>query len=136
MYIAAALLLLLAPGAAMAWPVHGVITSAFRSPERPDHNGVDIAAPVGTPILAPVAGNVAARYWHADGGNSLLVDYANGMRGGFAHLSGYAVNAGDAVQAGDVLGYVGETGNARGAHLHYTLRDANGEYVNPEHFHA
>lgn len=115
----------------MAWPVPGPITSGFQSPERPTHNGVDIAAPVGTPIRAALPGVVVSRYWHDDGGNSLRVTYDNGYTAGFAHLSAYEVNQGDTFAANAVLGYTGETGNARGPHLHYTVRDPDGEYVDP-----
>lgn len=115
----------------MRWPVVGTITSRFRSPERPTHNGVDIAAPVGTPVLAPDAGTVLEKYWHADGGNSLVVMLDNGDRLGFAHLSGFNVVPAQRFDASDVLGYTGATGNARGAHLHLTVK-RGGDFIDPE----
>lgn len=120
----------------MPWPVVGAITSPFRSADRPDHNGVDIRAAVGTPVRASDAGVVAAQYWHDRGGRSMLVDYANGMRAGFAHLGAYNVADGESFARGQVIAYTGDTGTTTGPHLHYTLRNREGEYVNPQHYHA
>jgi murein DD-endopeptidase MepM/ murein hydrolase activator NlpD len=136
-WIVGGALLLLAAGAAMPWPVVGPIKSGFRTPDRPTHNGVDIAAPVGTPVRASDGGIVASTYYHEAGGNSMLLDYDNGFRAGFAHLSAYNAAEGQRVERGQVVAYTGNTGaHTTGPHLHYTLRDREGEYVNPELHHA
>ena len=135
-WIVGGAVLLVVAGGRMPWPVVGAITSPFQSSDRPDHNGVDIRAAVGTPVRASDAGVVAAQYWHDRGGRSMLVDYANGMRAGFAHLSAYNVADGESFERGQVIAYTGDTGATTGPHLHYTLRDREGEYVNPEHHHA
>lgn len=128
-----ALLLALAYAARrMPWPVAGaVITSGFKTPDRPTHNGVDIRAAVGTPILAPFAGVVTERYTHERGGRSLVVHLDNGLRAGFAHLSEWVASVGDRFRAGDLLGYTGNTGTTTGPHLHYTL-SRDGMPLDPE----
>lgn len=135
-WIVGGAVLLVVAGGRMPWPVVGAITSPFQSPDRPDHNGVDIRAAVGTPVRASDAGVVAAQYWHDRGGRSMLVDYANGMRAGFAHLSAYNVADGESFSRGQVIAYTGDTGTTTGPHLHYTLRNREGQYVNPQHYHA
>ncbi len=135
-WIVGGAVLLVVAGSRMPWPVVGAITSGFRSAERPEHNGVDIRAAVGTPVRASAPGVVAEQYWHERGGRSMLVDYANGMRAGFAHLSAYNVADGESFERGQVIAYTGDTGATTGPHLHYTLRNTEGEYVNPGHYHA
>ncbi len=95
------------------------------------HRGLDLAAPRGTPVHATAEGVVirAGRY----GGYGLLVelDHENGIRTRYAHNSRLAVRPGDRVRRGTVISYVGSTGRANAAHLHYEVM-LNGEAVNPE----
>lgn len=111
------------------------MTSRFRTASRPDHNGVDLRAPIGTPVTAP-RGGVVVRSWDSyRGGRSLLVELDNGLVLGLAHLSERLVETGDVVQAGQMIAHTGNTGVTTGPHLHLTLRRA-GELVDPEKYFA
>lgn len=124
-------------------PVKGRITSKFGYRIHPItgvkgsyHNGTDIAAPTGTPIIAPMAGKVTSMYTHDKGGVTLIAHHINGWRTGYAHLDRYAegLKRGDEFGQGDVIGYVGNTGASTGPHLHFTLTDPNGTKQDPELF--
>ncbi len=91
------------------------------------HRGVDMMAATGTPIVAPVSGTVNHGY-DGLGGNNFTMTGDNGWHLYGAHLSGYGQSG--RVVAGTVIGYVGETGNAQGAHLHYEIH-IGGTPVNP-----
>lgn len=99
------------------------------------HTGQDFAAPAGAPIYAAHAGRITRRWWDVfpdgspAGGNMLTIGSA-AFSTRYAHLSGYAVREGDEVQAGQLIGYVGATGAATGAHLHFELQLPGG-YVDP-----
>jgi murein DD-endopeptidase MepM/ murein hydrolase activator NlpD len=120
-------------GTLQACPVAGAVSfvdswGAGRSGGR-RHKGVDMMASIGTPVVAPVGGSVTHRS-NRVGGRSF---YLTGNDGNFyygTHLSGYG-NAGS-VSAGDVIGYVGDDGNARGIpHLHFEVHPGGGSAVNP-----
>lgn len=91
------------------------------------HNGMDMGAPVGTKIYAPLTGTVrnAANTDLVPGcyswGQWVLIDHPNGLSSMFAHLSAISVTPGQKVKTGDVIGYVGNTGYSTGPHLHFTL---------------
>lgn len=92
------------------------------------HDGIDLPAPEGTPIVAPVAGTVSiVRPWSgtaADAsGNRVAVDDNNGYRWWFLHLSSIAVVKGTNVSPGQILGMVGNTGRSTGPHLHLQIQD-------------
>jgi murein DD-endopeptidase MepM/ murein hydrolase activator NlpD len=118
------------PGGGMVCPVPGaVFRNGFGDP-RPggrSHEGIDMVAATGTPIVAPVSGVVAHG---ADplGGNNFTLQGSDGRFYYGAHLSGYG-QAGS-VAAGTVVGYVGETGHAFGAHLHIEIH-VGGVPINP-----
>lgn len=106
------------------------INSGYRTKERPNHNGVDIASPTGTPIYAPLDG-VVSSVWNDTtygGGNSIILLHGvdQNIRTGYAHLSKFNVTKGKSVKAGDVIGFVGSTGRSTGPHLHFTLRYKQG----------
>jgi murein DD-endopeptidase MepM/ murein hydrolase activator NlpD len=116
-----------------AWltPVIGRFTSGFGMRNGSFHNGIDIAAPTGTPIKAPIDGKVHSRFTSDRGGNSLILMHAQtGHTTGYAHLSAFNVKVGDEVKKGDVIGLVGNTGVSTGPHLHFTVKH-NGNYIDP-----
>ena len=100
------------------------------------HNGLDYAAPLGSPVLAAHVGVVQVGFDERGYGNYVKVVGAR-LTTIYAHLSHVSVNAGDRVQAGDQLGNVGSTGNSTGPHLHFGLRiagvrnQAYGGWVDP-----
>lgn len=96
------------------------------------HQGVDYAAPSGTPVIAAGDGKVIFRGWRGGYGNTVILQHANGVTTLYAHLSrfGKAARYGSRVRQGEVIGYVGATGLATAAHLHYEYRK-NGVHLNP-----
>jgi murein DD-endopeptidase MepM/ murein hydrolase activator NlpD len=98
---------------------------AFTQSYYPGHSGVDLAAPVGTPVLAADSGVVIFSGWTAaDWGYGILVvlDHGNGWTTYYAHLSGTNVGCGQFVPRGGTVGYVGTTGRSSGPHLHFEMR--------------
>ncbi len=110
------------------WPVIGRITGVYGSqrilngePRQP-HYGVDVAAPVGTPVLAPADGIVSLA--HPDmyfTGGTLMVDHGHGLSSSFMHLSRILVNEGARVRQGEIIAEVGATGRVTGPHLHWGM---------------
>jgi len=101
----------------------GTFTSGFQTSSRPDHQGVDISAPSGTPIRAAACGVVNHISSNNGYGNFICVKHSTSFTTCYAHLSRFSDEGmGDSVRQGEVIGYVGETGNARGAHLHFETR--------------
>jgi murein DD-endopeptidase MepM/ murein hydrolase activator NlpD len=94
------------------------------------HNGVDIAALMGTPVGAACDGVVSDTGWMGGFGNAVVVDHRNGYRTLYGHLSLIGVRRGQSVRAGQFVGRVGSTGWSTGPHLHFTLWQ-NGRYINP-----
>jgi murein DD-endopeptidase MepM/ murein hydrolase activator NlpD len=117
--------------AALTFPVAGrdaaAVKSYFRDPRdggRRDHHGVDIFAPRDTPVVAAADGLVTSVGTNRLGGNVVWVwDPARRQSHYYAHLSSQAVGTGTRVRAGEVVGYVGNTGNARSTppHLHFGI---------------
>lgn len=114
--------------AAFRWPLQGPITGVFGSqrvyngePKRP-HYGVDIAADVGTRVLAPAGGVVTLV--NPDmfySGGTLIVDHGLGLSSTFIHLSRVLVQVGQRVEQGDAIAEVGQTGRANGPHLDWRM---------------
>lgn len=99
---------------------------------RKMHQGTDMAAPSGTPVVAPADGVVVeARRWGGYG-NWLRIRHANGLETGYGHLSRYGsgIRAGQRVRQGQVVAYVGSTGASTGPHLHYEMW-RSGQRINP-----
>lgn len=115
---------------AYAWPAHGTISSGFRPPNRPNHEGIDIAVPTGTPVTAITAGTVILARWNDGFGNQVQVDVGGGRVFSVAHLSEIRVRQGDQVTGGQLLGLSGNTGNSTGPHVHLEIRD-NGVPIDP-----
>lgn len=94
-------------------------------------NGIDIGAPVGTPILAAADGEVIiARSggWNGGYGTYIVIRHKNGTQTLYAHNSRNNVSAGDIVKQGDVIGFMGATGKATGSHLHFEIRGAKNPF--------
>ena len=124
-----------APGI-LAWPVIGTITSPFGYRQNPFggglefHQGLDIAAPMGTTVTAAAAGTVISAGWYGGYGNYILIDHGGGMSTGYGHLSQIFVSDGQQVQKGQAIGAVGSTGASTGPHLHFEVR-INGKPTDP-----
>jgi len=124
------------------WPVIGPITSSFGEREDPVlrngegefHTGVDISAPMGTPIRATADGTVKFAAEQNGYGREVIIDHGNNLETCYAHMSGFAVMAGETVVRGQVIGYVGVSGRTTGgANLHYEVRIHNAP-VNPHKY--
>jgi len=94
------------------------------------HGGIDIAAPWGTPILAPAAGTVAFAGRWSIRGNVVVLDHGTGVHTVHGHMMNFAVAPGQTVASGQPVGYVGSTGLSTGPHLHWEVR-VNGVAVEP-----
>jgi murein DD-endopeptidase MepM/ murein hydrolase activator NlpD len=96
------------------------------------HQGVDYAAPTGTPVIAAGDAQVIFRGWRGGYGNTVILQHTNGVTTLYGHLSrfGKAARYGARVRQGEVIGYVGATGLATAAHLHYEYRK-NGVHLDP-----
>ena len=106
------------PGAVRTQGIHG-------------YNGVDLASPVGTPILAAAEGDVIVSRisgWNGGYGLYVVVKHSNGTQTLYAHMSRNAVAVGDHVTQGQVIGYVGNTGRSTGNHLHFEVRGARNPF--------
>jgi murein DD-endopeptidase MepM/ murein hydrolase activator NlpD len=112
------------------WPVNGPITSGFGPRWGRLHAGVDISAPEGTPIRAAASGKVVLLGWTGGYGNYTCIQHGGGISTCYAHQVRYGTSMGASVSQGQVMGYVGNTGNSFGAHLHFEVR-INGSPVNP-----
>ena len=94
------------------------------------HQGIDFAAPTGTPVFAAGDGVVQEAKWAGGYGRWLQIRHNGPWSTGYGHLSAWAVRAGQHVHQGQVVGYVGATGLATGPHLHYEIM-LNGKKINP-----
>ncbi len=114
------------------WPASGIITSGFGWRWGRLHQGIDIAAPVGTPIWAAASGVVQFAGWN-NGGYGYMIDilHPSGTVTRYAHMSALYVKAGQRVQQGQVIGAIGSTGYSTGPHLHFEVRPNGGIAVNP-----
>ena len=94
------------------------------------HNGVDVAAPHGAPIVAAASGRVVSAGWSGGYGRRIAIQHGDGLQTTYAHMSRMAVAPGASVRQGQVIGYVGSSGLSTGPHLHYEVH-RNGRLVNP-----
>ena len=98
------------------------------------HEGVDLAAPQGTPIYAAKAGKVTRTAFQAGGaGYYVSINHGDGFSSVYMHMTHYIVSPGSYVSTGQVIGYVGSTGGSTGPHLHFGIA-YNGTYVNPMNY--
>lgn len=121
------------------WPVRGWVTSPFGNRTSPFsgilkfHEGMDIAAQTGTPVLSPADGVVIKAGFGTGYGNMVEISHGYGIKTLFAHNSRLNVKAGQRIKRGDVIAYVGDSGSSTGPHLHYEVR-VNGLPVNPARY--
>ena len=102
------------------------IAGGIRSQGIHGYNGVDLAAPLGTPIFASAAGEVIvakASGWNGGYGEYVVIQHGNGSQTLYSHASSVIVGIGERVQQGQVIAYVGATGKATGAHVHFEIRN-------------
>ncbi|GEM_PF-4845030 len=117
-------------------PTTGRISSPFGRRMHPVlhrmkmHNGVDIAAPRGTPVVCPLSGTVTHAGPRGAFGLAVYIDHYDGRQSILAHMSAVHVHVGEEVERGDVVGAVGATGRATGPHLHWEFH-LRGTAVDP-----
>ena len=122
-----------------AMPVlKGRVTSRYgyrKDPFNPNvknfHSGLDLSAPVGTPVIAAADGIVEFKGRNGGYGNTVIIRHKQGYKTIYAHCSTTTVEIGEQVKMGTVIGSVGRTGTATGAHLHFEVM-RRGKFVNPE----
>jgi murein DD-endopeptidase MepM/ murein hydrolase activator NlpD len=102
------------------------------------HKGVDLAAPTGTPVRAVKPGRISISQHQMSGGRStgygnwIEVKHDDGTSSRYGHLNSRDVKVGQRIEAGQVLGTVGNTGTSTGAHLHFEIRNSQGQAVDPQ----
>ena len=112
------------------------VTSPFGNRKSPTagassyHQGIDLGAPAGTPIVASRAGVVTAATFSGSAGYYVSINHGDGFSSIYMHMTNYVVSAGQTVAQGQLIGYVGSTGISTGNHLHFGIA-YNGAYVNP-----
>ncbi len=121
------------------WPVEGPVASGFGVREDPIngegafHSGIDIDAPIGTPVRAAADGDVTDAAMNAGYGREVVLNHGHDIQTVYGHLSAFAVIPGQHVARGQIIGYVGQSGRATGPHLHYEVRVHNVP-VNPHKY--
>lgn len=109
-------------------PVEGRLTSKFGYRKHPMgggksfHPGIDIAAPLGTPVRAACGGKVIFAGWLKLGGGTIFLRHSDGFETRYLHLSKIEVKRGQRVTQGQIIGKVGSTGRSTGPHLHFEIR--------------
>lgn len=117
-------------------PAHGRFSSAFglrrffNNQARQPHSGLDIAAPEGTPVLAPAAGTIIDTGNYFFNGNTIFIDHGQGLVSMYNHLSSMIVQKGARIKRGQQIGTIGKTGRVTGAHLHWSI-SLNNTRVDP-----
>lgn len=114
-------------------PTRGRFTSPFGRRWGRMHTGIDLAAPIGTPIVAADGGKVTFAGWKNGYGKIIIVNHENGYQTYYGHCSSFSVKAGDRVYRGQSIGAVGNTGRSTGPHLHFEVRKG-GSPVNPKKY--
>lgn len=125
------------------WPLPGVYTITDEFGDRIDpftgqrmgHNGMDIAGPQGTTVVAAQSGTVITAGWVNGFGNCIIIDHGGGLWSLYGHLmnGGILVSEGQSVKQGDAIGKEGSTGRSTGPHLHFGVYE-NGDVVNPRKY--
>lgn len=114
------------------WPAKGTLSSGFGRRWGRMHRGIDIAAPVGTPIIAAASGEVISSGWNNGGyGNLVKVQHADGSITLYAHNSRLLVRRGQQIEQGQQIAQMGSTGFSTGPHLHFEIHTNGKGAVNP-----
>lgn len=113
------------------WPAQGVLTSHYGWRWGRIHQGIDIAAPIGTPIVAAAAGKVIGVGWYGGYGNLIKLEHLDGSVTYYAHNHRNLVTLGQKVEQGEQIAEMGNTGNSTGPHLHFEIRLSNKEVIDP-----
>ncbi|MCX6126054.1 MAG: LysM peptidoglycan-binding domain-containing M23 family metallopeptidase [Proteobacteria bacterium] len=113
------------------FPLEGRVTSHFGKRGRRLHKGIDLSANVGTSIMATSDGEVVFSGKRKGYGGTVVIDHGSFVSL-YAHCSRMIAKVGDTVAQGDFIAKSGRTGNARGAHLHFEIRDVNNKPIDPE----
>jgi murein DD-endopeptidase MepM/ murein hydrolase activator NlpD len=109
---------------------YGIRSDPFRGGAA-RHQGIDLAAPIGTPIYATADGIITEAGYNSGGyGNLIKVDHGRGIETRYGHLSRVLVSSGQRITRGQLIGHMGSTGRSTGSHLHYEVR-IDGRAVNP-----
>ncbi|MCP2727883.1 peptidoglycan DD-metalloendopeptidase family protein [Limnofasciculus baicalensis] len=117
------------------WPSKGVLTSGYGPRWGRMHKGIDIAAPIGTPVVAAADGVVVSAGWNSGGyGNLVEVQHADGSVTRYAHNNRILVRQGQEVAQGQQISEMGSTGFSTGPHLHFEVHPSGGAAVNPMAF--
>ena len=117
------------------WPADGAFTSGFGWRWGKIHAGIDIAAPIGTPILAAASGTIEYATWNDGGyGNMIDIRHADGTITRYAHMNELYVKEGQTVSQGQTIGAMGSTGFSTGPHLHFEIRPNGGSAIDPMTF--
>ena len=101
---------------------YGVIRYINSSPNSVRHEGIDIASPIGTPIIAPNHGVVEVAQFLERTGYTIIIEHGGGLKSHFYHMDSIDVEVGDMVEKGQTIGEVGTTGYSTGPHLHYEIK--------------
>jgi len=109
----------------LTWPVSGAITSGFGQRNHSFHDGIDISAPIGTPVHVADDGEVIYSDVLRGYGNVIIVRHTHGLATVYAHNQSNRVHDGQRVRRGDVICSVGESGRTTGANLHFEVRKDN-----------
>lgn len=118
-------------GERFSWPTSGRLTDRFGWTGTRWHNGLDIAAPWGTPIYAAAAGTVSTAGWQSGYGYMVSINHGDGWETRYGHMAQQPeVSSGQWVARGQLIGYIGCTGNCTGPHVHFEIR-YNGANTNP-----
>ena len=125
-------------GGEFLWPIPGytIITSPFGMRFHPilhyyrSHNGIDIGAKTGAPVIAANSGTVITASYVGSYGNVVMIDHGGGIVSNYGHGSKILVKVGQVVEKGEVIMEAGSTGLSTGPHLHFEIK-VNGKFVNP-----
>jgi murein DD-endopeptidase MepM/ murein hydrolase activator NlpD len=107
----------------LAWPVRGLLVSRFGTRGGEHHDGIDIAAPEGSPVAAAAPGVVIFSGEQRGYGNLAVIDHGRGEATVYAHCEKVLVTQGQPVTRGQIIARVGRTGHATGPHLHFEVRE-------------